>query len=285
MHEAIGGRFRQVVTIFTPDINTFLEIIFVHCVVISRSLALYLFDPSHGWLLNNIDLYIPRHRVLHVMKRLHRLGYIPVKDVSQRHSHYHSENDIASVTMLTNGDHTVDLVESTTISALSPIFKFHLTAVMNYVSADGFFSAYPTLTTRGCSLINPMQFISHLPTSHMAACFDKYLQQGYDLRFSPQQWAQEEGREKEHMCRRRFECPHALWSTFDSGCLFIRMRANICGVLLSADVPPQRCFEDRRAVVWCLGGHSCDSTFEPLHPFSTLKGAHSLYGEIGLQQG
>ncbi|KIJ13584.1 hypothetical protein PAXINDRAFT_80848 [Paxillus involutus ATCC 200175] len=78
--------------------------------------------------------------------------------------------------MLTNGDRTIDIIESTTVSALSLIFKFHLTAVMNYATVEGFFSAYPMLTSCGRSLINPMQFISNLPTSPMAACFKKYLQ-------------------------------------------------------------------------------------------------------------
>ncbi|KIJ10456.1 hypothetical protein PAXINDRAFT_86069 [Paxillus involutus ATCC 200175] len=161
---------------FSLEVNTFLEIIFAHRAVISGSLALYLFDPSRGWLPNNMDLYIPQRRVFRVMKRLRGLGYIPVKDVTQRCCHYHASNDIASVIMLTNGDRTIDIVESTTISALSPIFKFHLTAVMNYATAEGFFSAYPVLTSHGHSLINPMQFISNLPMSPMAACFKKYLQ-------------------------------------------------------------------------------------------------------------
>ncbi|KAF8836066.1 hypothetical protein BDN67DRAFT_877591, partial [Paxillus ammoniavirescens] len=154
--------------------------------VISGSLALYLFDPSHGWLPNDMDLYVPRHRIFRVLKRLRGQGYIPMKDATQRNYHYNSGNNIANVMMLTNGDCTIDIVESTTISALSLIFKFHLTAVMNYATADGFFSAYPGLTTRGHSLINPMQFACNLPTSHMAACFEKYIDRGYELGYSPQ---------------------------------------------------------------------------------------------------
>ncbi|KIJ19336.1 hypothetical protein PAXINDRAFT_69402, partial [Paxillus involutus ATCC 200175] len=238
-----------------------------------------------GWLPNNMDLYVPRRQVFRVMKRLRGLGYIPVKDVTQRCCHYHASNDIASVIMLTNGDRTIDIVELTTISALSLIFKFHLTAMMNYMTAEGFFSAYPVLMSCGCSLINPMQFISNLPTSPMAVCFEKYLQRGYDLRYLPQQWAAEEGRDVDHACRGSFECPHAVHSTFDSGCLFIRMRTNIRTILLPSHIPLQRCFEDRRAVVWCLGGNPCDCSFEPLCPFSSLKGAHSSYGNISSPEG
>ncbi|KIJ04860.1 hypothetical protein PAXINDRAFT_36901, partial [Paxillus involutus ATCC 200175] len=81
----------------------------------------------------------------HVMKRLRGLGYIPIKDVTQRCCHYHASNDITSIIMLTNGDRTIDIIESTIVSVLSLIFKFHLTAVMNYTTAEGFFSAYPVL--------------------------------------------------------------------------------------------------------------------------------------------
>ncbi|KIJ13583.1 hypothetical protein PAXINDRAFT_80812, partial [Paxillus involutus ATCC 200175] len=47
MHEAISSCFRQVVAMFSLEVNTFLEIIFAHHAVISGSLALYLFDPWH----------------------------------------------------------------------------------------------------------------------------------------------------------------------------------------------------------------------------------------------
>ncbi|KAF8432548.1 hypothetical protein L210DRAFT_3321763, partial [Boletus edulis BED1] len=53
---------------------------------------------------------------------------------------------IRTVQSFYRGGHKVDLIKSKIDSALSPIFKFHSTTLMNYISADSIFSAYPSLT-------------------------------------------------------------------------------------------------------------------------------------------
>ncbi|KIO10314.1 hypothetical protein M404DRAFT_92271, partial [Pisolithus tinctorius Marx 270] len=62
---------------------------------------------------------------------------------------------IASVITWAKGNHHIDIIVSNTDVVVSPIFQFHSTVVMNFVSADHIFCAYPTLTLWGLSILNP----------------------------------------------------------------------------------------------------------------------------------
>lgn len=48
----------------------------------------------------------------------------------------------------------IDLIESSSASAVVPIFRFHSTAVMNWIGADYLFMTYPKLTMNMKSLVN-----------------------------------------------------------------------------------------------------------------------------------
>ncbi|KAI6036919.1 hypothetical protein BKA83DRAFT_112210, partial [Pisolithus microcarpus] len=56
--------------------------------------------------------------------------------------------------VLSKGQSKIDVVISRTSTALSPIFQFHSTAVMNFVSADTIFCSYPELMLRRLSMVN-----------------------------------------------------------------------------------------------------------------------------------
>ncbi|KAI6140466.1 hypothetical protein BKA82DRAFT_133419 [Pisolithus tinctorius] len=55
-------------------------------------------------------------------------------------------SSICSVVLFANGQCLIDVIISSTVAAMSPIFKFHSTVVMNFIAADHIFCAYPTLT-------------------------------------------------------------------------------------------------------------------------------------------
>lgn len=79
MHNAIVTRVETAIRTFTPDYTTFMQMLIVHHVVISGSVALWVFLPSSEWKPNHMDLYVPCHRVHGVLCCLQSLGYIPVK--------------------------------------------------------------------------------------------------------------------------------------------------------------------------------------------------------------
>lgn len=208
-------------------------------------------------------------------------GYIPIHGLSKANPSQSYDHPIRRVTMLTNGICTIDIVESSTYSSVSPIFQFHLSAMMNYISSTGFFSAYPTLTSQRRALINHIHYEDNSPRHNLVMCYLKYINRGFDLRSSSKGWDDEEGRR--HQCQHSFDCPHRIRTPFDPSSLFVSWRYSVSRIESFEDYYPQRCFDTQQAPSWCLGGHSCngDEDREPLQAFVSLKAAGSMFnGEM-----
>ncbi|KAI6004663.1 hypothetical protein EDD15DRAFT_2155331 [Pisolithus albus] len=123
--------------------------------IISGSTALHLLLPEYGtrWTPKDLDIYVPLATSTALLNRLHYEGYtidnqVHMNDVSYTYSHVHE------VVVLCKGPNKIDVVISRTSTALTPIFQFHSTVVMNFVSADTFFCSYPRLTLRRLSMVN-----------------------------------------------------------------------------------------------------------------------------------
>jgi len=278
MHEALAARFVDALKPFRLCPNDFIHILHRHWAIVASSFALYIFDPSGVWFLKDLDIYVPNHRVKHVVKRLRAHGYIPIRAVRKASSRSSYDQPIVSVTTLTNGDRSIDVVESTMRSSISPIFQFHLTAVMNYISSTGFFSAYPTLMSAQRSLYNHVHYKGNTPTQALLSCYTKYRMRGYELHASSKEWADAEG--KTHRCQHSFDCPHRIHTLYDPGCLFVGWHTKVSRLQAEETQPQRRCFDNRQAPVWCLGGDSCDGEREPIRPFMTMKGAESLFDGV-----
>lgn len=278
MHEAICARLVYTLKSFNLCPNDFSRILHTHCAIVSGSFALHVFDHSGGWSPKDLDLYVPIHRVKRVVNRLRAQGYIPIGPPRKGISRVIYGQLIASVTKLTNGKHSIDVVESATRSSISPVFQFHLTAVMNYITFAGFFSAYPTLTTQRRSMINHLHYKDNSPMDALVACYTKYFSRGYDLHSTSKGWADGEGRV--HRCQHSFDCPHRICTPYDPGCLFVSWQRTVCCLQTQESFLQRRCFENRQAPLWCLGGSSCAGDREPIHPFVTMKGAESSFEGI-----
>ena len=136
------------------------------------------------------------------------------------------------------------------------------------MSCDGFFSAYPSLTTKHRSLKSSIPYVRNEPMEHTLLCYDKYQSRGFDLAFNSKDWDKSEG--KTHQCQLSWRCPHTIRSTYDGGCMFVPFRRFPGKRGVEGNV---RCFEEKRAVVWYLGGETCEDSYEPLRPFTTTVGA------------
>lgn len=128
------------------------------------------------------------------MSCLHDLGYITICPMWKAIGHHAYNKPIATVTTLTNSIRTIDVVESTTQSSISPIFQFHLMVVMNYISAISFFSSYPMLMSQRQSLINHIRYKNNLPSTALVACYSKYQSQGFELSTTSIGWAEVDGK-------------------------------------------------------------------------------------------
>lgn len=218
-------RFVHALKLFGLHPNDFAHILHMHHAIVSGSFALHIFDRSGAWSPKDLDLYVPFHRVNHIVNRLRAHGYIPVGPPHKGNSRITYRHTIASVTKLTNSNHFINIVESSTHSSISPVFQFHLTVVMNYISSSRVFSAYPTLTTQRRSMINHIHYKDNSPTNGLVACYAKYISRGYDLRATLKGWADAEG--SKHCCQHLFDCPHRIRTPYDPGCLFVVWRRKV----------------------------------------------------------
>ncbi|KIO04586.1 hypothetical protein M404DRAFT_93872, partial [Pisolithus tinctorius Marx 270] len=56
--------------------------------------------------------------------------------------------------LFSNNWQLIDVIVSSTVTAVLPIFKFHSTAVMNFITMDNIFCAYLSLTLKLMSMVN-----------------------------------------------------------------------------------------------------------------------------------
>ncbi|KAI5996541.1 hypothetical protein F5J12DRAFT_725564 [Pisolithus orientalis] len=115
--------------------------------VISSSSALHLLLPTSytTWNPTDLDIYVLLHTFHYLTWLLNNHGYSSMSKGAVNHSTY-SYWKIASVYTFSDGVHMMDIVICKTSAAFSPLFQFHSTALMNFVSHDQIFCTYPSLT-------------------------------------------------------------------------------------------------------------------------------------------
>ncbi|KAH7906870.1 hypothetical protein BJ138DRAFT_977368, partial [Hygrophoropsis aurantiaca] len=156
-----------------------------HSSVVSGSVALHYFDPSECWRPVDMDIYVPAGRRKRVLHFLETAGYYPVDRDRAVKPDYGDNCGIISVTTVCNGDKTIDVISACSHISIAPIFRFHLSAVMNFLSADGFFCAYPSLTAERGAIYNRTSYVDEEPTPPTIHAYVKYANRGYTLRRSP----------------------------------------------------------------------------------------------------
>lgn len=252
LHERLFRLIRP----FIDDVTALLANMSLSHTVISGSAALwYMMPPSDdSWFPKDLDLYTTV-RGYNTIK-----GYILGKGFHEM-SHtgnaqnlqpdYPTTSGIKSVTVLRKGDITIDIIVSLRVSPLVPIFHFHSTTVMNFISAQGFFSAYPTITEKYRGIASPMAYWpANEPGDKIVKCLEKYADRGFDVRKDPSDWPGE----LEHFCRRSFDCPETLRSTVDGGCLFYPFPHSFNKQCFLEGIRVHRAIKERFNVAWHLGG-------------------------------
>ena len=127
--------------------------------VVSGSAALHLLMPpkTTDWMPQVMDILVPNAYYLSLRVELEYLGYAIVKQTREDYGS-HTYSQIRQIVTLSNGKRNLVVVVSKVPASIAPIFQYHSTAAMNFVSAEHIFCAYPELTLRGLSMINPGPF-------------------------------------------------------------------------------------------------------------------------------
>ncbi|KAG6849655.1 hypothetical protein H0H93_006576 [Arthromyces matolae] len=167
--------------------NDFLDILHRTSAVISGSSALAVINP---WIYDPVDLdvYVNSY-MADVLVNLLKEEYNMVQVEPPTPQQYDEPpGNIFAIYTLRHGPFKVDVVESRS-SAMSPIFTFHSTAVMNCISSRSIFCAFPHLTSSfrnlGSWAFDPM--ISQT-IAYRQLKLDKYTDRGYEGRWELHEW-------------------------------------------------------------------------------------------------
>jgi hypothetical protein len=185
--KAFINRFvHQTIRPFFNDSTLFLNLLHHTRSVLSGSLALSLLFPcnSHStWKCGDADILVPREHKSAVITFLKAaFGYEVIHMFASDLTHNPDSRIHEVVRMLyKDKDKQVDIIISDSDSSILPIWRFHSTIVMNFVSADGIYCAFPSHTLRYRGIVNPIHIQSGLPSSRIENCIQKYKSRGFDI--------------------------------------------------------------------------------------------------------
>ncbi|KIO01175.1 hypothetical protein M404DRAFT_116015, partial [Pisolithus tinctorius Marx 270] len=143
--------------------------------VISGSFALHMVLPANScaWTPSDIDIYMPLCQMCYLSMKLECEGYNIIHKSCIEASPYNM-SAIHSILTFSNGTHHIDVIVSRTLTAISLLFQFCSTAVMNFISADSIFGTYPNLTFHHCTLINSLPIYNGSISFKTMAALQKY---------------------------------------------------------------------------------------------------------------
>ncbi|KAI6007535.1 hypothetical protein F5J12DRAFT_720340 [Pisolithus orientalis] len=207
-------------------------------------LSILLLPASYTtWYPTDLDIYVPLHTFHYLTWLLNNHGYSSVSEGAVNHLTY-SYSKIASIYTFSNGVCMMDVIISKTSAAFSPLFQFHSTALMNFVSHDQIFCVYPSLTLHHLSLINPGLLYANCFSDKHIDALQKYVLHGF-----------------KHVCcanvhDRGGYCRSKCHSITDTDCLWINTQSLPQACTLLGHIFLQYSIVN---VNWLLGGRVCSS--------------------------
>lgn len=238
--------------------------------VISGSTSLHFMLPHDDrvWTPKDLDLYTNKSGYALVLSTLAQYGYT-IHKVYTGYTSRHGQEDAAAeafgfgvdrvINLQNECNGSIDVIVSTEDSPYIPIFNFHSTALMNFISGDGFFCAYPRLTSKGISVVNPLGFPGRdTPTARIQSCIQKYENRGFTYVY--------------HSTSRRLctfigcfsnRCIEPIRHTQDKQCLYVQFACDDIGAMDGC----LRTYAHKYNVKWCLGVKSCDPRKEDACPY------------------
>lgn len=232
---------------FVNDPRAFRSLMRLLGAVLSGSFALSFLarDDSCKFTPNDLDLYLPRKYVRRFALYLVEVeGYALLE---KRKAPYGMAHHI--VIALGKGSSRIELIPSTSESALLPIANFWSTHVMNYISADTFCVAYPELTFNNRGVLSPVRLIDLRHTSsHIITLIQKYAARGFDIRTRRYAWDEAW---PPSPCTSDASCPRQRRFFGDRFCVTGTLSRNYedCGF--------SRALPSELTVLWWGGGDAC----------------------------
>ncbi|KAI9064620.1 hypothetical protein FKP32DRAFT_1569389 [Trametes sanguinea] len=242
-----GRRLRRFLSLFLADPDAFLSEMDATGAVLSGSFTLPVL-LRHDWMPGDLDIYAPVGTWARVVAYLVNSEDYTVDVPSISSPAYGSYSHIRAVARLSRPDgQRIDVVQSHSMSPLTPIAHFWMSAVMNYITPTHFCIAYRDMTCAGRALLAPSRFGGPSATELTGAEADlmrKYERRGIQFYLSAPADAA-------YTCREGGNSP-ACASTKR----FFGDHHSLIGKIHSTDTSA-RVDDDPYAVVWWRGGYGC----------------------------
>jgi len=153
----------------------------------------------------------------------------------------------------------LDIIVGNTKSALTLIFEYYGSHVVNCITGHGLYSAYPYHMLANRVLINASIVTAHYfaLTDEIHRCMIKYTIRGFTFQTNPLIYLA-----TPHRCKEASYCPHTVRDIFDRGGLTIAYNNTTAPVGFIRN-NMQRIWRGRFLNVWAFGGDSCDVNATP----------------------
>ena len=269
VRDHVKRRLAVLINPFFTNPSNFLNALTKTHSIISGSQALRFMMPPFQdcWKPDDMDIYTNLRNVAALISYMESQGYSRSGTDGERirgiedlrmHEVYAKQGGVSHVIKMSKIDKKIDIIVSSRVSPIYPLFFFHTTLVQNFISGQGFFSTYPNITDKGKALLNPMSFWPRkMPTAKIKTCIEKYVGRGFEIGLDLADI--DDGRV--HKCQQSAQCPHSKWSTTDGGCLYMPFD----NVSFKSKMV-HRIYCSKYGGTWHLGGKSCDGTYNMMRP-------------------
>ncbi|KAG1797591.1 hypothetical protein EV424DRAFT_1546566 [Suillus variegatus] len=237
---------------YMNDVKRFIGLLQSSSSVVSGSSALNIIQARQGAVeINDLDVYttLPNfEELVHFFK--HSEGYKIMGNFHRPPPGRYNNTGIAKLLRLQKDERKVDIIVTNLASAVAPIFQFHNTAIMNFISAEAIFCAYPVWTLNMAGLIHPRMYKQNATNLATISGLAKYMKRGFNLCSDINELSPHVSR-----CIKTYNCPHTIRSTNDKG--------KIAWVFGNAgphhSSSHSAAYIETGAVIWCLGGDQCEN--------------------------
>ncbi|KAG2135278.1 hypothetical protein DEU56DRAFT_913393 [Suillus clintonianus] len=269
LHSAVEKYIqRRRLIIFALFINNpqeFIGILQITDSVISGSAALNIVQARQGAVeINDLDVYTTLANFGDLIRFFtDKEHYKIVGDFHRPPPGPYNNTGIAKVFRLKKKERKIDIIVTHLTAAASLIFQFHNTIVMNFISAEAVFCAYPGWTLNMLGLVHPRMYKQNGTNLSTIKALAKYMKRGFSLYSDIAELGPHDSQ-----CIKTYYCPQITRSTNDKGkvaWVFNRTgrESGTVGSVMHID---------KSAIVWCLGGDQCaDETYagSPSFVFAT----------------
>lgn len=219
IHRAIlSERFQrktiQLLSSFHLNAIRFLKLMKTTHAVISGS-AVLLPLLSATFVPGDLDVYVPVDHAMEFIKELKKTFHYQTATDSNgkpRKVYLEGDQEIKRVKYYMKRGKLINVIIVRGDNALVPIFSFHSTPVMNFISYYGIFCAYPELTLAYRGIINN----TRPPSADLKKRYKKLKDRGFSLGKAITDWPAYDG----HVCMSSKVCPQTARSLYDGGSMF-----------------------------------------------------------------